>query len=164
MKIITLTSALVIGASIFSAAEAQTRRPSQSYGYLFAEYDYLSGNGSMNGGGLGAGWRLSRYFGVQAGGQYYKKSGTDFTNGYIEALLYLPVTPRFSLTGSIGGAYGRSETSTILGKFSAKGGGYRAGVGLEYWLTPRWSLRGGFHRQNAVGVVDDIGVGIGYRF
>ena len=74
MKIFALTSALVIDASLCGPAEAQTRRPSQSYGYLFGEYDYLSGGGSMNGGGLGAGWRLGRYFGVQAGGQYYKKS------------------------------------------------------------------------------------------
>jgi hypothetical protein len=147
------------------AAQAQMRsRPVQSYTYLFAEFDHLSGGGSMNGGGLGAGWRMNRYFGLQAGGQYFKKSGTDFTNGYIEGLLHMPFTPRFSLYGSIGGAYGRSETSTILGKFSSKGSGYRAGVGMEYWMSPGLSLRTSFHRQNAVGVVDDISVGLGFRF
>lgn len=170
MKIVAFASALVLGASIFGAAEAQTRRPATvNYGYVFAEYDYYSATGgSLNGGGLGAGWRLSRHLGVQAGGQYSRKSGVDFTNGYIEGLLIMPLGQRFSLNASIGGSYARASTSFTVGPVtttvSTSGGGYRAGVGAEYWLAPQWSLRAGFHRQNALGVADNISAGIGFRF
>jgi len=41
MKIIALASALLLGASMFGMAEAQTRRPATiNYGYVFGEYDY----------------------------------------------------------------------------------------------------------------------------
>ena len=162
-----------MGASLFAAAEAQTRRPATiSYGYMFGEYDYFDAKGgSLNGGGLGAGWRLSRHFAVQAGGQYSRKSGVDFINGYIEGLVIMPLTPRFAINASIGGAYARASTDVTLpglppvtATFSTSGGGYRAGVGAEYWFAPQWSLRAGFHRQNALGVADDMSVGIGYRF
>ena len=94
MKIIALASALLLGASVFGMAEAQTRRPATiNYGYVFGEYDYYDAKGG-----------------------------------------------------------------------SLNGGGYRAGVGAEYWFAPQWSLRAGFHRQNALGVADDMSVGIGYRF
>jgi len=173
MKIIALASALLLGASVFGMAEAQTRRPATiNYGYVFGEYDYYDAKGgSLNGGGIGAGWRLSRHFAVQAGGQYSRKSGVDFTNGYVEGLLLMPLGPRFTLSASIGGAYARAETSVTLltappvtVTASTSGGGYRAGVGAEYWFAPQWSLRAGFHRQNALGVADDMSVGIGYRF
>jgi hypothetical protein len=173
MKIIVLASALLMGVSLFAAAEAQTRRPATvNYGYVFGEYDYFDAKGgSLNGGGIGAGWRLSRYFGVQAGGQYSRKSGVDFTNGYVEGLLLMPLSSRFTINASIGGAYARAETSVTLltvpptvVTVSTSGGGYRAGVGAEYWFAPQWSLRAGFHRQNALGVADDMSVGIGYRF
>jgi len=69
MKIVTLASALVLGASICGGAEAQTRRAPTSYGYVFAEYDYYSATGSsLNGGGIGAGWKFGRYLGAQMGG------------------------------------------------------------------------------------------------
>ena len=173
MKIVAFASALVLGASIYGAAEAQTRRPATvNYGYVFAEYDYYSATGgSLNGGGVGAGWRLSRHLGIQAGGQYSRKSGVDFMNGYIEGLLIMPLGPRFALNASIGGSYARAETSVTLltappvtVTASTSGGGYRAGVGAEYWFAPQWSLRAGWHRQNALGVADDISAGIAFRF
>ncbi len=167
MKMIAFASALLLGASISGAAEAQTRRPAPSYGYVFGEYDYYSGGGtSLNGGGLGAGWRFNRYFAAQIGGQYSRKSGVDITNGYIEGLVHLlPVGSRVSLYGSIGGAYASQSVDLGAGTtFSISRGGYRAGVGGEYWFAPQWSLRASYHRQNTFAVYDDIGVGIGYRF
>ncbi|MES2473907.1 MAG: outer membrane beta-barrel protein [Pseudomonadota bacterium] len=165
MKIVAFASALVLGASICGAAEAQTRRV-PSYGYVFGEYDYYSGGGSsLNGGGLGAGWRFNRYFAAQIGGQYSRKSGVDFTNGYIEGLVHLlPVNSRVSLYGSIGGAYASQSLNSPLGTVSLSRGGYRAGVGGEYSFAPQWSFRASFHRQNTFSVFDDFGVGLGYRF
>lgn len=172
MKIITAASAILFTLVLCGAAQAQMRsRPVQNYGYLFAEYDHYSASGgSLNGGGLGVGWRLNRYFAVQAGGQYSRKSGVDYTNGYAEALLHMPFTPRFSLYGSIGGAYAQAETSFTAGtppttfKISTSSSGYRAGAGMEYWMTPEVSLRAGYRRQNALFVADDISVGLGLRF
>jgi hypothetical protein len=167
MKIVALASALLLGASICGAAEAQTRRPAPSYGYVFGEYDYYSGGGnSLNGGGLGAGWRFNRYFAAQIGGQYSRKSGVDITNGYIEGLVHLlPVASPVSLYASIGGAYASNSINAApLGTVSVSRGGYRAGVGAEYWFAPQWSLRAGFHRQNTFAVYDDISAGIGFRF
>lgn len=171
MKIIAFLSALVLGASISGIAEAQTRRSAPSYAYVFAEYDHYSATGgSLNGGGVGGGWRFNRYFGAQLGGQYFRKSGVDITNGYLEALVHLPFAPNFSVYGSIGGAYARAETSFTAGtppttfKISTSSSGYRAGVGAEYWIGRNWGLRAGFHRQNAGGVADDISVGLALRF
>ena len=166
MKAIAFLSALVLGASISGIAEAQTRRSAPSYGYVFGEYDYYSGGGNtLNGGGLGAGWRFNRYFAAQIGGQYSRKSGWDITNGYAEGLVHLlPVGSRVSLYGSIGGAYASNSQNTPLGTVSISRGGYRAGVGGEYWFASQWSLRASYHRQNTFAVYDDIGVGIGYRF
>jgi opacity protein-like surface antigen len=171
MKIVTLASALVLGASICGAAEAQTRRVPTSYGYVFAEYDYYSATGgSLNGGGIGGGWRFNRYLGAQLGGQYSRKSGVDITNSYLEGLVYLPLASNFQLYGSIGGAYARAEASFTAGtppttfKISTSSSGYRAGVGAEYWMGRNWGLRAGFHRQNAGGVADDISVGLALRF
>ncbi len=172
MKIVTLASALVLGASICGAAEAQTRRVPTNYGFVFAEYDHYSATGgSLNGGGIGAGWRFSRYLGAQIGGQYFRKSGVDIMNGYLEGLVYLPLASNFQLYGSIGGAYARAETSVTLLtappttiKLSTSSSGYRAGVGAEYWMGRNWGLRAGFHRQNAGGVADDISVGLALRF
>jgi hypothetical protein len=65
MKMIAFASALVLGASISGIAEAQTRRSAPSYAYIFAEYDHYSATGSsLNGGGIGGGWRFNRYFGA----------------------------------------------------------------------------------------------------
>lgn len=166
MKIIALASALLAGASLFSMAEAQTRRPAPSYGYVFGEYDHYSGGGTtLNGGGLGAGWRFNRFFAAQVGGQYTRESGVDITNGYIEGLIHLlPSASRVSLYGSIGGAYVSNSINSPLGTVSISRGGYRAGIGAEYWFAPQWSLRAGWHRQNTFAVYDDISVGIGYRF
>jgi hypothetical protein len=35
---------------------------------------------------------------------------------------------------------------------------------MEYWLSPRWGLRLGVHRQNAGGVADEVSAGIALRF
>ena len=89
MKIIALSSALLVAAALCGPAEAQMRgRPFQNYGYVFAEYDYYSASGgSLNGGGIGGGWRFNRYFGAQLGGQYFRKSGVDITNGEDDVLI-----------------------------------------------------------------------------
>lgn len=161
-----MVGAALILAGLSSAADAQPRgrQQSPSYGYVFGEFDHYSGGGSLNGGGLGAGWRINRYLGLQGGGQYASKSGVDLTNVYLEALMAYPITQRLDVYASIGGAY--AEASAKAGPVTVSIGrsGYRAGVGLQYWLTQSWGLRAGFHRQNAGGVADDIGVGIAYRF
>jgi hypothetical protein len=168
MKQAIATLAVIANIALADTAEAQTRRSQdapQSYSYVFGEYDHYSASGgSLDGGGIGAGYRLGRYFGMQAGGQYSRKSGVDLTSGYVEALGILPLANRLSLNGSFGGAYATASTSVGPATVSVSRSGYRAGVGLEYWISPRWGLRAGFHRQNTFGVVDDVGVGLGFRF
>ncbi|OJT95069.1 MAG: hypothetical protein BGN82_01475 [Alphaproteobacteria bacterium 65-7] len=161
---ICATALLFAGLAGTAEAQPRARQQSPSYGYVFAEYDYYSGGGSLNGGGLGAGWRINRYLGLQGGGQYTRKSGVDITNAYLEALMAFPLTQRLGVYASIGGAYAEASASAGPVTVSIGRSGYRAGVGLEYWLTQSWGLRAGFHRQNAGGVADDIGVGIAYRF
>lgn len=171
MKI--LTAALAALLIMCVGAQAQRRSsPSPSYFYLFGEYDYYSGSGaSSNGGGLGLGWNFNRFLGVQAGGQYLTKTGVNLANLYGEFKLSWPVTNRFSLYGSIGGAYANASGNVTLltappiaVHVSSSSTGYRAGLGAEYWFTDRWGLRAGFHRQNAGGVADDISAGISFRF
>ncbi len=163
--------AALAGVCLAGSANAQMRASLQpaSYGYVFADYDHFDAKGgSLDGGGLGAGWRFFRFFGAQLGGQFARKNGVDFYNGYVEGVGYLPLGPRLSLSASMGGAYAESSTSVTIGttRFtaSAHGSGYRAGVGLEYWVAPRWGIHAAFHRQNAIGVADDYGIGVAYRF
>jgi opacity protein-like surface antigen len=152
------------------AANAQILRPlttaqSPSFTYLFAEYDYYSATGgSANGGGIGAGWRINRWLGIQGAGQYTARSGVNMYNGYVEAMLLLPIGNRLSFYGSAGAAYSHASTRVLGVTVSADGSGYRAGVGMEYWMSSRWSLRLGAHRQNAGGVVDNYSAGVGFRF
>lgn len=157
------------GAMLWSgAASAQVLRPATEpsrFGYVFGEYDYYSASGgSANGGGLGLGWRVSRYLGIEAGGQYASKSGVNLKNGYAQLLFALPLSPRFTVTAAVGGSYAQASTTVFATKVSVDSSGYRAGIGMEYWLSPRWGLRLGVHRQNAGGVADDIGAGIAFRF
>jgi hypothetical protein len=171
MKIVMAALAALLVTCV--AAQAQRLRAREvSPFYLFGEYDYYSGGGaSSNGGGGGLGWNFNRYLGLQAGGQYLKKSGVDLTNFYGEVKLSLPLANNFSVYGSIGGAYASASGSVTLltsppttVSVSSSSSGYRAGVGAEYWLGEHWGLRAGFHRQNAGGVADDISAGIAFRF
>ncbi len=81
------------------------------------------------------------------------------------------MTERFSVYGSLGGTYAEASGSITTLSFppttvqvTNTATGYRAGIGAEYWLGEHWGLRAGWHRQNAGGVADDIGVGIAFRF
>lgn len=164
-KGIVITAVMLAGLTASAQAQYRARQPSPSYGYVYGEFDHYSATGgSLDGGGIGAGYRFGKYLGLQGGGQYARKSGVDFKNGYVEALLSYPVTQKLGIYASIGGAY--ADVSTSIGPISVStsGSGYRAGVGVEYWLTQRWGLRAGFHRQNALGVADDFGIGFAYRF
>lgn len=174
MKILVV--GLVALVALCETAQAQSmrgREPSPSYFSIFGEYDYYAdtSSNSQSGGGAGIGWTINRYFGLQGGGQFLSKSGIDLTNLYAEAKLSWPVTPNFSLYVSAGGAYAdASATVTLLTAppttftVSTSATGYRAGLGAEYWLGKHWGLRAGWHRQNAGGVADDIGVGVAFRF
>jgi opacity protein-like surface antigen len=168
MKQAGATLAVVANLVLAGTAEAQTRRSQdtpQTYSYIFGEYDHYSApGGSLDGGGIGAGYRLGRYFGMQAGGQYSRKSGVDLTSGYVEALGVFPLARRLSLYGSFGGAYATVSTSVGTATVSVSRSGYRAGAGLEYWMSPSWGLRASYHRQNTFGIVDDAGIGLAFRF
>jgi opacity protein-like surface antigen len=168
MKTSAIALACLLGVLSAGTANAAPReQQSQSFSYVFGEFDHYTspnGSGSLDGGGSGFGWRIDRHFGLQGGFQYSRKSGVDLTNGYVEALALLPLGSRFSLYGSIGGAYATASTSFRGTTVSISQSGYRAGVGLEYWLARRWAIRAGFHRQNAGGVSDDVGLGVAYRF
>jgi hypothetical protein len=152
------------------AANAQLGRvlasqQSSAFTYLFAEYDYYSATGgSANGGGIGAGWRINRWLGIQGAGQYTSRSGVNMYNGYLEAMLLVPLGQRLSLYASGGAAYSHASTRILGTTVSSDGSGYRAGFGAEYWISDRWSLRLGAHRQNAGGVVDNYSFGVGFRF
>lgn len=171
MKII---AAALAALTLFgSSAQAQTRtgEAPSSYVYLFAEYDHYTDSSSLNGGGGGLGWSLDRYLAVQAGGQYFRKSGFDITNFYGEVKLSLPLTERLSVYASAGGAYAEASTSVTLPTappmnvtVSTSSSGYRAGLGAEYWFSRHWGLRAGWHEQDTGGKAGDLGIGIAFRF
>jgi hypothetical protein len=162
-------AALVIGIS-GGGAQAQIFRPpatlaAQNYTYGFVGYDHYSASGgAMDGGGLGLGWRINRWLGLQGGGQYLRGSGTDVFNGYAEVQLHFPLGSRASIFAAAGGAYAHASASVAGFSVTSDAGGYRAGLGLEYWLAPRWGLHFSAHRQNAGGVVDNFGLNLAYRF
>jgi opacity protein-like surface antigen len=169
MKIIAAGLAAIT--MLGSPALAQTRDTPSSYVYVFAEYDHYTDSSSLNGGGGGLGWNLDRYLSVQAGGQYFRKSGFDITNFYGEVRLSLPLTERLSVFASAGGAYAEASTGITLPTappmnvtVSTSGSGYRAGVGAEYWFSRHWGLRAGWHEQDTDGKAGDLGVGIAFRF
>jgi opacity protein-like surface antigen len=167
-----IAAALLAALVMAPAAQAQMRprQDPQSYLTLFGEYDHFRDAG-LDGGGGGLGWTLNRYLGLQAGGQYFRKSGVDLTNLYGEVKLSWPLADRLSVYASIGGAYAEGSASVTLLTFpprtvtvSTSASGYRAGLGAEYWLSNHWGLRAGWHRQNTGGVDDDISAGIAFRF
>jgi hypothetical protein len=161
-KQITLALGLIL---IPGAALAASSKQQSSFSYAFAEYDHYSATGgTLDGGGGGGGWRINRYLGIEGGGQYSRKYGVDITNLYAQALLILPLGKQFSVDASIGGAYGTASASARGFTVSKSSSGYRAGVGMEYWFAQHWALRAEVHRQNVVGVADDFGAGIAYRF
>lgn len=173
MKIlVSALAALVAFGGVAQAQSARARDASPSYFSIFGEYDYYSATGaSQSGGGAGVGWTFNRYFGVQGGGQFLTKSGVDLTNLYAEAKLSWPLSQNFSVYASVGGAYADASATVTLPTapprtitVSTSATGYRAGLGAEYWLGNHWGLRAGWHRQNAGGVADDIGVGVAFRF
>lgn len=169
-----LVAALVALLSSCVAAQAQRLAPSDlSAFYIFGEYDYYSDTdgASQSGGGGGVGWNYNRFLGVQAGGQFISKSGVDLTNIYGEVKLSWPLSNNLSVYASLGGAYAEASGKVTLLTFPPStvnvtntATGYRAGLGAEYWLSPHWGLRAGWHRQNAGGVADDISAGIAFRF
>lgn len=163
MKFAAAALAGMLGLCLSGTAEAR------SYSYVFGGYDYFDAKGgSLNGIGIGGGWRPAKYWALELGGHYAKKSGVNFYNGYLQALVILPIASDFSVFASIGGSYAKASTSVTVGPttftVSQSGSGYRAGFGAQYWLAPDWGLRATFHRQNAGGVADDIGIGVTYRF
>jgi hypothetical protein len=161
---------LAAGIGFNGAAEAQVFRPpagtaSTRFFYGTAGYDHYSASGSsLDGGGLGLGWRIGRYLGLEGGGQYLRSSGVDVINGYAEAQLLLPIGSRASIFAAAGGAYAHASTSVLGGTVTSNSTGYRAGFGLEYWLAPRWGARFTVHRQNTGGVIDNYGVSLAYKF
>jgi opacity protein-like surface antigen len=163
----TLTAVALLG----STAQAQMVSRDTPYFYLFGEYDHYTDSSSLNGGGGGLGWSLNRYLAVQAGAQYFRKSGFDITNFYGEVKLSLPLTERLSVYASAGGAYAEASTGVTLPTappinvtVSKSGSGYRAGLGAEYWFSKNWGLRAGWHEQDTDGKAGDLGVGIAFRF
>lgn len=171
MKTISAIGVAMLTAGLFSgAASAQMRSSTPSnYGYVFGQYDHYSADGdSLDGGGIGAGYRINRYFAIQGGGQYARKYGADFSTGYGEVLAILPVGRRLSFYGSFGGTYADVSASASISNVdftvSRHTTGSREGLGAEYWFAPHWGLNAAWHRQNTFGVVDDFGVGVSYRF
>jgi hypothetical protein len=159
MKFAAAALAGLLGLCLSGTAQAR------DYTYVFGGYDYYDAKGgSLNGIGLGVGWRPSKYYAVELGGQYAKKSGVNFYNGYIQALGILPVANNLSLFVSLGGSYAQASTDIGPITISTNSSGYRAGIGAQYWIAPNWGLRASWHRQNALYVADDIGINVTYRF
>ena len=168
-KLIAAAMAVLVIGTGCGAAQAQIFRPpatlaTQNYTYGFIGYDHYSGGGSLDGGGLGLGWRINRWLAVQGGGQYLRGSGTDVYNGYAEVQLHFPLGNRASIFAAAGGAYAHASASIAGFSVTSNSSGYRAGFGMEYWLAPRWGLRFSAHRQNTGGVIDNFGLNLAYRF
>ena len=163
-------TALIAAIASCETANAQIFRPSAAtssarFFYGTAGYDHYSASGgSLDGGGLGLGWRINRWLGLEGGGQYLRGSGADVFNGHAEVLLHFPIGSRASIFAAAGGAYAHVSSTVGPVTVTSNSTGYRAGFGLEYWLAPRWGARFTAHRQNTGGVIDNYGVSLAYKF
>ena len=155
MKIIA--AALAVTTVLGSPALAQMRsRDSPSSLYLFGEYEYYTDSSKFRGGGGGLGWNFNHYLGVQGGAQFLASSESvaglpstvtsgavdlDTTVLYAEAKLSWPLTERFFVYASGGGAYADGSagiklltvpSSTISVSRSASGyrWGWERNIGL----------------------------------
>ena len=147
------------------AAEARTRLTQPSHFYVFGEFAHLDAPGiGMDGGGIGLGWHITQYLGIEGGGEYFRKTPLDLTNGHIEAMLSYPVTETFLIYASAGGAYVHGSANLGNGSITRQSSGPRVGLGVEHWFADHWGLRAAYHRQNAGGVADDLNIGVAFRF
>ena len=146
------TAAALVAIAMFSGqaqAQPRQRQSPESFVYLYGEYDYYTDSGAARGEGIGLGWNVSPYLGLQAGAQFLNSSPSyaqyapeisgDATLLYGEAKLSWPWTDSLSVYASGGLAYA-DITSTITGPFyprptytaSKSSTGYRIGLGAEY--------------------------------
>jgi len=159
--------ATLFGVCVAVSAQAQMRspRPSQSYGFVYGEFSHLDSPGlAVDGGGGGLGWHFTRYLGIQGGAEYFRKTPLDLTSANAELMLTYPANDKFSLYGGLGGSYVHGTASVGSVSVTRQSTGYRASVGMEYWFAGHFGLRAGYHRQNAGGLTDEMGVGVAYRF
>jgi opacity protein-like surface antigen len=128
-------------------------------------YDYYTGSGtSFSGGTLAYGNRFSRYLGFEVGGQYASLSGATLTNGYVVLQGFLPATNRLTFLASAGGAYASASASAGPFTVSTSEFGFRGGVGLDYALSRRFSVRTMYHYQSALADLSDISIGLAFHF
>jgi opacity protein-like surface antigen len=167
MGIKEATLAALLGICVAGSAQAQMRSstPGQTYGFVYGEFSHLDTPGLIaDGGGGGLGWHFTRYLGIQGGAEYFRKTPLDLTSANVELMLTYPANENFSLYGALGGSYVHGTASVGSVSITRQSTGYRASVGMEYWFTRHLGLRAGYHRQNAGGTADELGIGIAYRF
>ncbi len=167
MRVVEAALAALLGLCVAGSAEARVRSSGsgQTYGYVYGEFTHFDAPGlTMDGVGGGAGWHFTRYLGIQGGGEYFRKTPLDMTTGNVELMLTYPANDKFSLYAGLGGSYLHASANPGFGSITRQSTGYRASLGFEYWFWEHVGLRAGYHRQNAGGVADEMGVGFAYRF
>jgi len=153
-------------ATVPAAAQVQRDPYAARWWYGAVDYAHASSSGIiLNGGNVAAGWRPSRYFGLEIGDSLSSVSGVTVNNAYVDALTFLPLGRRFSLFVSGGSGYAtESADAGSLGTISVSRAGWRAGGGFELRLTKRIDLRASYHRQSAWNDVDIVTTGLAFRF
>lgn len=133
--------------------------------YASADYNRIAEPGqTVSGLDLGLGYRLEQYLGVEAGyeGAY---SNLPFSGGYLVALGYLPFGDTgFEAFGDAGGLVLTGETSAVTGSSRRWGSGYRADAGVEYDLSPSWTIRAAYRVQSPLAFMHAYVAGLVYSF
>ena len=122
--------------------------------------DGITGNGTGVSGKLYGGYTVNPNFALEGGiatlGRINNANGTVNGHGvYLDAVGLLPLGANFSLLGSLGVAHVNLNTSNG----DDAGVGLKLGLGAEYAISPRVSLRGEYenYRPSEFGTHPNIG-------
>lgn len=130
--------------------------------YAAADYNSLAEPGeTVSGLDAGLGYRMTEYLGVEAGyeGAY---SNLPFSGGYFVAMGFLPLgNSGFEAFGDAGGLVLTSAGVSGGRRWSS---GYRADAGLQYDLTPYWTVRAAYRYQSPLASMHAYVVGLMYTF
>lgn len=139
---------VAIAAALLLASASAAQASGQWY--VSGGYDYFSDG--FNGGDINGGWKVNRYYavelGITAGAATVKDDVGDNVSVAIAELTldgygFLPLdhNDRIALFGTAGLASVGVAASDSYNSGSAKGGGARAGAGIDFGLTRDMHLR-----------------------
>lgn len=140
-------------------------RPALAQAYVAADYNSVAEPGRrVSGFDAGLGYRTSEYLGFEAGyeGVY---SNLPFSGGYLVAIGYLPFgATGFEAFGDVGGLVLTADTTRISDSPRRWASGYRADAGLEYDLSPYWTVRVAYRYQSPLASMHAYVAGLKFSF